>query len=302
MNRAQLLLAASACAGFAAATLAALVQRSVLRPRPTGAAAWEFETSRRLKLSAGNSTFRWFEPLVDELAARHRRRNPVGLEKIGAHLTSLNTPLPWKPEEYVAAKQLESAIGGLFGFGLGYVLGGVLLGLLLGGLAFFVLTRMAVHDLGEKAGRRTSIVKRRLPFAVDLLALMLQAGGGLLESLKTLVTDLRGHPLGLELETITEEIRLGRSLRESLVRFQQRVPDDDVAELVFSINKGEEFGTPLAQTFRIQADQMRLKRTQWAEKAAGAAQVAIVLPGMIIMIACLLIIGAPFVLSALYLP
>ena len=80
------------------------------------------------------------------------------------------------------------------------------------------------------------------------------------------------------------------------------MPDDDVAELVFSINKGEEFGTPLAQTFRIQADQMRLKRTQWAEKAAGAAQVAIVLPGMIIMIACLLIIGAPFVLSALYLP
>ena len=43
---------------------------------------------------------------------------------------------------------------------------------------------------------------------------------------------------------------------------------------------------------------MRLKRSQWAEKAAGTAQVNIVLPGMVIMIACLIIIGAPFILEA----
>ena len=77
------------------------------------------------------------------------------------------------------------------------------------------------------------------------------------------------------------------------------MPDDDVAELVFMINKGNEFGTPMAQTFRLQAEQMRLKRSQWAEKAAGTAQVNIVLPGMVIMIACLIIIGAPFILAAI---
>lgn len=301
MERAQLLLMASGAAGLAAGTLAVLVQRSAMRSRVTSAASWEFEPARRIKLADGNSTYRWFEPLVDELAAMQRGRAPEQLEKIRRNLASLDSSLPWKPEEYLAAKQLESAIGGLFGFVLGYVVGGLMLGLVFGVLVVFVLLRMAVHDLAEKAKKRTAGVKRRLPFAIDLLALMLEAGGGLLESLKTLTADLRGHPLGGELDTLTEEIRLGRSMHESLVRFQQRVPDEDVAELVFSINKGEEFGTPLAQTFRIQADQMRLKRSQWAEKAAGAAQVAIVMPGMIIMIACLLIIGAPFVLSALYL-
>jgi len=300
MDRQQWLFYGSATMAAATAVLSWLVLRLVWRPRPLSAAAWEFEASRRVQLAKANATYRWFEPLVDELAAR-ARRSPKTLEEIGRNLVAMNDPLPWKPEEFTAVKQLEAGIGAVVGFGLGYMFGGLIPAVLLGGAAFWVLVRMGLKDLGEKAGKRTNLIKRRLPFTVDLMALMLEAGGGLLESLTTLVSDLRGHPLGGELDLIVGEIQLGRSMRDSLIRFQRRVPDPDVAELVFMINKGEEFGTPLAQTFRIQAEQMRLKRSQWAEKAAGAAQVAIVLPGTIIMVACLLIIGAPFLLSALYL-
>jgi tight adherence protein C len=300
MERTQWILYGSGCLAAAVASLSWIVLRMVCRPRVMQAATWEFESSRRLKIAEKSSTYRWFEPLVDELAAR-QRRSPERLEKIGRDLVAVNEPLPWKPEEYVAVKQLEAAIGAVIAFALGAMFGGLIWGLLAAGAAFFVLTLIGLHDLGEKAERRTKLIKRRLPFAIDLMALMLEAGGGLLESLQTLVADLRGHPLGHELELIVGEIQLGRSLRESLVRFQRRVPDPDVAELVFMINKGEEFGTPMAQTFRVQAEQIRLKRSQWAERAAAAAQVAIVIPGVIIMIACLIIIGAPFILSALYL-
>ena len=300
MTREQWLLAGSAIMAAAGAAAAWIVLRMVNRSRPQGAAAWEFETTRRLKLAEKNSTYRWFEPLVDELAVR-AKRSSAKVEEIGRNLSALDNPLPWKGEEYVAVKQLEAAIGALFGFALGYLMGGPIFGVIAAAGAFWALVRMGVRDLGEKAAKRTSVIKRRLPFAVDLMALMLEAGGGLLDGLKTLVADLKGHPLGGELDLIVGEIQLGRSMHESLVRFQRRVPDPDVAELVFMINKGEEFGTPLAQTFRLQAEQMRLKRSQWAEKAAGAAQVAIVLPGTVIMIACLLIIGAPFLLQAMYL-
>ncbi|MCE9606395.1 MAG: type II secretion system F family protein [Planctomycetia bacterium] len=299
MDRIQWLLCGSATAAGAVALFAWLVLRLAWRPRVREAAAWEFEAARRLRLAEKNSAYRWFEPLVDELAARARRA-PQKVEEIGRNLIAVDEPLPWKPEEYVAVKQLEAAIGAVFGLAIGTLFGGIFWGLLAAGAAFYILVRMGLQDLGEKAVKRTGTLKRRLPFTIDLMALMLEAGGGLLESLKTLVVDLRGHPLGNELELIVGEIQLGRSMHDSLVRFQKRVPDPDVAELVFMINKGEEFGTPLAQTFRLQAEQMRLKRSQWAERAAGAAQVAIVMPGIIIMIACLLIIGAPFILSALY--
>jgi hypothetical protein len=43
---------------------------------------------------------------------------------------------------------------------------------------------------------------------------------------------------------------------------------------------------------------MRLKRSQRGEKAAGEAEVNILFPGMILMIACLLVVITPIVLPA----
>jgi tight adherence protein C len=67
-----------------------------------------------------------------------------------------------------------------------------------------------------------------------------------------------------------------------------------------AIIEGEALGTPLADTMRTQAEQIRLKRSQWAEKAAEESKVALVFPAMIIMVACLAIVVAPFILGALY--
>jgi hypothetical protein len=44
---------------------------------------------------------------------------------------------------------------------------------------------------------------------------------------------------------------------------------------------------------------MRLKRSQRGEKAAAEAEVSIIFPGMVLMIGCLLIVVAPFVLPAI---
>jgi hypothetical protein len=44
---------------------------------------------------------------------------------------------------------------------------------------------------------------------------------------------------------------------------------------------------------------MRLKRSQWAEKAAAHAQVKIVFPGVLVMVACLLVVMAPIMLPAI---
>jgi len=45
---------------------------------------------------------------------------------------------------------------------------------------------------------------------------------------------------------------------------------------------------------------MRQKRSQWAEKASEEAQVMLVFPAVLIMIGCLVIVAAPFVLNAMF--
>jgi pilus assembly protein TadC len=64
--------------------------------------------------------------------------------------------------------------------------------------------------------------------------------------------------------------------------------------------EGQQLGTPLADILQTQANQMRQKRTQWAEKASAESEVALVFPAMLIMLGCLILIAAPFVLSALF--
>jgi tight adherence protein C len=67
--------------------------------------------------------------------------------------------------------------------------------------------------------------------------------------------------------------------------------------VIGSILQGEQLGTPLAQIFRMQADVLRVKRTQRAETVAGEAGVQMLLPGILVMASAVLIILGPFLLN-----
>ena len=101
------------------------------------------------------------------------------------------------------------------------------------------------------------------------------------------------------LQALETQVRVLRGREEALLAFQERMNDPNVDELVFAINKGEELGTPLSRILRDQAAQMQVKRAQWGEMAAADAEVKIIFPGILTMVACLLVIVATFVLPAL---
>jgi pilus assembly protein TadC len=83
------------------------------------------------------------------------------------------------------------------------------------------------------------------------------------------------------------------------VNLKSRIGEDALGELVFAVQKAHELGTPLGQVFRRLAEQLRRRRSQAAEKAAGRANANITFPGLIVMAACVLLIVAPFVLKAI---
>ena len=243
--------------------------------------------------------YRWFEPLIDELAAIIARQQPKPLAVLQHSLVVSREKLPWRPEEFVAVKWLEGIAAGGVLFLILWLAGWSMLSAVLGlavAIGYGFLVPKSVRDRGK---RRLARVRTRLPFAVDLIALTMEAGGGFQECLQTAVAENgKDHPLTEELSEVLRQIALGRPRSEALTALQERLQDPDINEMVFAINKGEELGTPLSAILRDQADQMRLKRSQRGEKAAAEAQVNIVFPGMVVMIACLLVVIAPIILPA----
>lgn len=267
-------------------------------PRNLLGSTHPFEVQRRTELRAGNVVYRWLEPLVDELGAFFKRKDSESLKSLGVNLVAGREKLPWKPEEFLAVKWFEAV---LLGAGLFFVLwfGGfstlaVIVGVGVAALYGFMTPRSARN----KSHKRLARIRIRLPFAVDLIALTMEAGGGFQECLATAVNENGDHPLTDELAEVLRQISLGRPRNEALSAMQERLHDEDINELVFAINKGEELGTPLSAILRDQAEQMRLKRSQRGEKAAGEAEVNILFPGMVLMIACLLVVITPIVLPA----
>lgn len=258
-----------------------------------------FELQRRAELRAGNSTYRYFEPLIDEVSRRFTHRREA-LDKLRLNLAASREKLPWRPEEFLAAKWIEGILAGGMVFIMCWIAGyGVLavgLGVSIAGIYGYWVPR----GVADRATKRLARIRSRLPFAVDLIALTMEAGGGFQECLATAVVENgKDHPLTEELAEVLRQISLGRPRKEALQGLQDRLQDADIKEMVFSINKGEELGTPLSAILREQAEQMRIKRSQRGEKMAAEAQVNIVFPGMVVMIACLLVVIAPFVLPAM---
>jgi tight adherence protein C len=271
----------------------------VTYPRRRLGEAHPFERQRRDELRAGNFVYRWFEPLVDEIAAMFGRSRPAARAELHRNLISSREKLPWQPEEFLAAKWLEGILAGIMLFVFLWLAGWRTAAVVFGIGVVLMYGWLMPKTVRDRARLRLNRIRTRLPFAVDLIALTMEAGGGFQECLQTAVVENgAAHPLTEELAEVLRQIALGRPRRDALQALQDRLHDDDIKELVFAINKGEELGTPLSAILREQSEQMRLKRSQRGEKAAAEAQVNIVFPGMVVMIACLLIVIAPIMLPA----
>lgn len=270
--------------------------------------SWRAETLR-----AGDPIYRCFESLILRMTERIKATGDARAEAIAAHLPGAAEPLPWTAPLYLARAKATGTAAGVAAFAAltilgGFaaaggeveaLLGGVIFGGLLG-LAIAVLyPELAVRELAARAQTRVGSMKARLTVAIDLLALTMEAGATFTEALEVVVRENRGTPLGDDLAEVLREIQLGRSRAEALTSFDERVGDPDVGELVFAVIQADELGSPLSRILKDQAREIRLKRSQRIEKAAAEAQVKILLPGLVVMVASMLVIVTPFVLKAL---
>ena len=120
--------------------------------------------------------------------------------------------------------------------------------------------------------------ERALPFVLDLLTLSVEAGLDFMTGLKRILDHRAMDPLGEELLRTLREVQVGKTRREALRMLGHRAQHPDISAVVNALVQADELGVSLGAILRIQADQMRVRRFQRAEKLAQEAPVKLLFP------------------------
>lgn len=261
---------------------------------------WRYDVSRINELRKADVLYRLTQPLIWLLARVNRQMFRDGLPKIQQEIQAAGLPRFWLPEEYLGRCQVIALCAApVFAYFLVQAFG-AMNGLLASALAVLATAWLLRRHLAAQAAYRLRLIKRRMPFLLDLLTLLMEAGSTFLAALGQAVEEFRGHPVAEEFAHALADMSLGKTRTEAFHAMRDRLHDDEITSILGAIVQGEQLGTPLATIFRTQADILRIKRSQRAETIAGEAGVNMLLPMMLVMISTVLIILGPFLMNYLY--
>ena len=231
------------------------------------------------------------------LAMAHRLAAPRTKQWLRRRLVAAGSPNFYTAEEYMAVCLLGGAAlaGAMLALNLLFT-GAMSVVLAVGGFA--VGLGLLLYRLHEQAARRVRRISKRVPYSLDLIALAMGSGATFTEAVKTVVREDPDDPFHVELRTMLAEIDLGTTRRRALQNLAARVPLEMLRSIVASVVQAEELGTPLSDVLHSQATLLRLQRSVRAENAAAVASVRILVPGVLIVMAVVLAVFAPFIIRA----
>lgn len=131
--------------------------------------------------------------------------------------------------------------------------------------------------LQDKVKKRQSEIQKKLPDALDLLLVSVEAGLGFDMAIKKVAETMPGV-LSRELARAQEEIRLGKTREEALRGIVKRTGVADLNTFVGAVIQADQLGGSIVKTLRAQADSMRQKRKQRAEESAMKAPIKMLFP------------------------
>lgn len=146
-------------------------------------------------------------------------------------------------------------------------------------LAVFVALGYYIPDmlLTSRIQRRQKAVRKAMPDALDLLTICVEAGLGFDGAMQK-VFEKWDNELSLAFGRVLREIQLGKLRREALRDMANRIGIPEMTSFVAAVIQSEQLGVSMAKVLRIQSDQMRIKRRQFAEEMAHKAPIKMLIP------------------------
>ncbi len=198
-------------------------------------------------------------------------------------------PGRWPPYRVHEVQGLAAMVLGLVG-GVAGLLGGGPLGAVVGlvpGVAVGLgLPLVLVYDL---AVRRQEQLRRDLPDVLDLLTLSVEAGQGFDGALALVAARMTG-PLAGEIARALQEMQMGMRRADAIRGLGTRTKVIELRAFCTAVVQAGDLGIPIAKVLREEAEEMRLKRRQYADEQARKVPVKIVVPLVLLLLPAIFIV------------
>jgi tight adherence protein C len=137
--------------------------------------------------------------------------------------------------------------------------------------------------------QRYEKIDKQLPDMIDLLVVTIEAGLGVLASMRVAGETLP-EPLGQELRLTLQEQRMGLSLGEAIESLGRRADTTNMRLFVRSLTQGERLGVSIGATMRGLALEMRKRRRARAEEIAQKMPIKMLFPMIFLIFPAIFII------------
>ena len=137
----------------------------------------------------------------------------------------------------------------------------------------------ALYVERRKNARQTRL-RGAFPDALDLMVVCVESGLALPQAIERVAEEMAVSQVELaeELATVNAEIRAGIPSATALANLAERTGLEDMRGLVSLLAQSIRFGTSVADTLRIYAEEFRDRRTQAAEEQAAKIGTKLVFP------------------------
>jgi len=143
--------------------------------------------------------------------------------------------------------------------------------------------------LYQAAYNRSDRIRRELPDALDLLSISVEAGLGFDAALSQVARNTQG-PLADEFFRVLQEMQIGTGRSDAMRALGERTNVTELRGFVTAMVQADAFGIPIANVLRVQAREMRIKRSQRAEELAQKVPVKILFPLIFCILPALFIV------------
>lgn len=215
---------------------------------------------------------------------KNKERN-TQLEK-DLHMAGINIPV----QEFVFLRIISTA-GILFlGLAISLLLNidaqVKLLIMLFAAIAALLVPR---YFLKSRIKLRQLSIQNQMPNIMDLLSVSMEAGLSFDAALLKVIDRFKG-PLVDELNQVYREVQMGRPRREALASLNQRSNVSELQTFASAVVQSEQYGTPMKNVLRAQAQQLRINRRQMAQEKGMKAPIRMMLPMVIFIFPVIFII------------
>jgi tight adherence protein C len=128
-----------------------------------------------------------------------------------------------------------------------------------------------------KRRQRMEKIDKQLPDMIDLLVVTIEAGLGILASMRV-ASESMADPLGQELRLTLQEQRMGLSVGQAIESLGRRADCQNMRIFVRSITQGERLGVSIGTTMRNLSLEMRKRRRAMAEERAQKMPIKMLFP------------------------